>query len=46
MEEWKAQIDLLQARAAKAKTEAKIECNKTIEALQHSCVQERKPVVF
>lgn len=35
LEEWNAQIALLKARAAKAKAEAKIEYNKTIEALQH-----------
>ena len=35
LEEWNAQIALLKARADKAKTEAKIEYNKTIEALQH-----------
>ncbi len=35
LEEWSAQIALLKARAAKAKAEAKIEYNETIEALQH-----------
>ena len=35
LEEWNAQIALLKAKAAKAKAEAKIEYNKTIEALQH-----------
>ena len=35
LEEWNAQIALLKARAAKAKAEARIEYNKTIEALQH-----------
>ena len=34
MEEWKAQISLIKARADKAKAEAKIEYNKTIEGLQ------------
>ena len=36
LEEWNAQIALLKARADKAKAEAKIEYNKTIEALQRS----------
>ena len=35
LEEWNAQIALLKARAEKAKAEAKVEYNKTIEALQH-----------
>ena len=35
LEEWNAQIALLKARADKAKVEAKVEYNKTIEALQH-----------
>ena len=35
VEEWKAQIALLKAKAEKAKAEAKVECYKTIEALQH-----------
>ena len=35
LEEWNAQIALLKARADKAKAEAKIEYNKTIETLQH-----------
>jgi len=35
LDEWKAQIALLKARADKAKAEAKIEYYKTIEALQH-----------
>lgn len=35
LEEWNAQIALLKARADKARAEAKIEYNKTIEALQH-----------
>jgi hypothetical protein len=35
LEEWNAQIALLKAKADKAKAEAKIECYKTIEALQH-----------
>ena len=35
LEEWNAQIALLKARADKAKAEAKIEYNKTVEALQH-----------
>jgi len=35
IEEWNAQIALFKARADKAKAEAKIEYNKTIEALQH-----------
>jgi hypothetical protein len=35
LSEWKAQIDLLRARADKAKAEAKIEYYKTIENLQH-----------
>ena len=34
LEEWNAQIALLKARADKARAEAKIEYNKTIEALQ------------
>ena len=34
LDEWKAQIDLLKARAGKGKAEAKIEYYKTIEALQ------------
>jgi hypothetical protein len=34
LEEWNAQIALLKARADKGKAEAKIEYNKTIEALQ------------
>ena len=34
LKEWNAQIALLQARADKAKAEAKIEYNKTIEALR------------
>ncbi len=35
LEEWNAQIALLKAKAAKARAEAKIEYNKSIEALQH-----------
>ena len=35
LEEWNAQIALLKARADRAKAEAKIEYNKTIEAFQH-----------
>ena len=35
LEEWNAQIALLKARADKAKAEARIEYNKSIEALQH-----------
>jgi predicted ATP-binding protein involved in virulence len=35
LKEWNAQIDLLKAKADKAKTEAKIDYYKTIEALQH-----------
>ena len=35
LEEWNAQIALLKARADKARAGAKIEYNKTIEALQH-----------
>ena len=35
LDEWKAQIALLKARADKAKVEVKIEYYKTIEALQH-----------
>ena len=34
LEEWNAQIALLKARAGKAKAGAKVEYNKTIEALQ------------
>jgi len=34
LEEWSAQIALLRAKAAKARAEAKIEYNNTIEALQ------------
>ena len=34
LEEWNAQIALLKARADKARAEAKVEYNKTIEALQ------------
>ena len=34
MKEWNAQIDLLKAKADKAKAEAKIEYYKTIEAVQ------------
>ncbi len=34
LKEWNAQIDLLKARADKARAEAKIEYYKTIEALQ------------
>ena len=34
LEEWNAQIALLKAKAAKARAEAKIDYNKTIEALQ------------
>ena len=34
LEEWNAQIALLKARADKAKAEAKIEYNETIETLQ------------
>jgi hypothetical protein len=34
LEEWNAQIALLKARADKARAEARIEYNKTIEALQ------------
>ena len=34
LEEWSAQIALLKAKASKARAEAKIEYNKTIEALQ------------
>jgi hypothetical protein len=34
LKEWSAQIDLLKARADKAKAEAKIDYYKTIEALQ------------
>jgi predicted ATP-binding protein involved in virulence len=35
LKEWNAQIDLLKAKADKAKTEAKIDYYKTIDALQH-----------
>jgi len=35
LQEWNAQIDLLNAKAAKVKAEAKIEYYKTIEDLQH-----------
>ena len=35
VEEWKAQIALLKAKAEKAKAETKVEYYKTIEALQH-----------
>ena len=35
LDEWKAQIALLKARADKAKAEAKIEYYETIETLQH-----------
>jgi hypothetical protein len=35
LEEWNAQIALLEAKADKGKAEAKIEYYKTIEALQH-----------
>jgi prefoldin subunit 5 len=35
LEEWSAQIALLRARADKARKEAKIEYDKTIESLQH-----------
>lgn len=35
LEEWSAQIALLKARADKAKAEARIEFNESIEALQH-----------
>jgi len=35
LDEWKAQIALLKARADKGKAEAKIEYYKAIEALQH-----------
>ena len=34
LEEWNAQIALLKAKAAKARAEAKIDYNKTIDALQ------------
>ena len=34
LEEWNAQLALLRARAAKARAGAKVEYNKTIEALQ------------
>ena len=34
LEEWNAQIALLKAKAAKARVEAKIDYNKTIDALQ------------
>ena len=34
LEEWNAQIALLKAKAAKARAEAKIDYNKTIEVLQ------------
>jgi multidrug resistance efflux pump len=35
LDEWSAQINLLKAKADKAKAEAKIEYYKTIETLQH-----------
>jgi len=35
LKEWNAQIDLLKAKADKAKAEAKIDYYKTIDALQH-----------
>lgn len=35
IKEWNAQIDLLKAKADKAKAEAKIDFYKTIDALQH-----------
>jgi multidrug resistance efflux pump len=35
LDEWSAQIDLLKAKADKAKAEVKIEYYKTIETLQH-----------
>ena len=35
LEEWNAQIALLKAKADKARAEAKIDYNKTVEALQH-----------
>jgi len=35
LEEWNAQLALLRARAAKARAGAKVEYNKTLEALQH-----------
>ena len=41
LDEWKAQIALLKAKADKGKAEAKIEYYKTIEALQHRQVEAR-----
>jgi len=35
LDEWNAQIALLKAKAGKVKAEAKIEYDKTIDALQH-----------
>jgi multidrug resistance efflux pump len=35
IKEWNAQIDMLKAKADKAKAEAKIDFYKTIDALQH-----------
>jgi hypothetical protein len=42
LKEWNAQIDLLKAKADKARAEAKIEYYKTIDALQHKQEEARR----